>query len=211
LREDKSLSRGLNLSIGFVLVLASMAALFLLPSRYFVAATIVSMTVMIAVTYLLTHYTGLFRPKPLTVAAGILSAIGLYLLFFLGNSGISTLHPFGLSTSSENSIYSLIASPSNPLYLQVGVLAFDAVGYESFFRGTLQTRLEPRFGIASPFMVALLDASIHILTLNPLWVITTFIADSWWGLTYHYSKDLTSNTLSHFAWDVVIFILLPIR
>jgi membrane protease YdiL (CAAX protease family) len=202
---------GKRLALGFLLVLASMVALFVLPSRYFIAATFASMATMMLVTFYITKYSGLFRPRPVTVALGLLSAAALYLVFYLGNAGIAAVHPLGIGSSAESSIYSLIASPSNPLYLQVGVLAFDAVGYESFFRGVLQTRLEPRFGARSPFIVALLDASIHLITLNPLWVVTTFIADSCWGLTYHYSKDLTSNTLSHFVWDIVIFIVLPIR
>jgi hypothetical protein len=198
------------MALGFLVVFASMAALFLLPSRYFVAATFGSMACMILVTFLLTQYSGLFRPRIVTIVIGLVSAVAIYGVFYLGNAGVEALHPLGISPSSETTIYSLIASPSNPLYLQVGVLAFDAVGYESFFRGVLQTRLEPRFGVASPFLVALLDAAIHILTFNPLWVVTTFIADSCWGLTYHYSKDLTANTLSHFVWDLVIFIIFPI-
>lgn len=210
-KTPPSATTGSRLALWFLIVFASMVALFLLPSQYFIAATFASMACMIAVTYFLTHYSGLFRPRLVTVVMGFVSAVALYLVFYLGNAGIATLHPLGLSSSTENSIYSLIASPSNPLYLQVGVLAFDAVGYESFFRGVLQTRLEPRFGARSPFLVALLDAAIHILTLNPLWVVTTFIADSCWGVTYHYSKDLTSNTLSHFVWDILIFIILPIH
>ena len=67
----------------------------------------------------------------------------------------------------------------------------------------------PRLGLGSVFLVALVDASLHVITLNPLWVVTTFIADSVWGLTYYYSKDLTSSVTSHFVWDVVIFLVLP--
>jgi membrane protease YdiL (CAAX protease family) len=196
---------------GFLIVVASMVALFTVPQGYFIAATFVSMTCMIAVTYLLTRYRGLFRPRPATIALGLATAAALYLIFYLGNLGLTTLHPFGIGAASENSIYSLIASPSNPLYLQMGVLGFDALGYESFFRGVLQTRLEPRAGVGSVFLIALIDALLHIVTLNPLWVVTTFIADSVWGLTYNYSKDLTSSITSHFVWDLVIFVLLPIR
>jgi len=210
-RSTTATPAGLNLAAAFAFVLASMVALFLLPSTYFIAATFGSMSCMIIATYLTTRYRGLFRPRTMTVLLGIVSAAALYLVFYAGNAGIQALHPLGLTASTESSIYSLIASPSNPLYLQVSVLAFDAVGYESFFRGVLQTRLEPRFGAASPFLVALIDASIHILTLNPLWVVTTFVADSCWGMTFHYSKDLTSNTLSHFVWDIVIFIVAPIK
>jgi membrane protease YdiL (CAAX protease family) len=211
LNKTAALAADSRLVLGFLFVLASMIALFVLPSQDFVAATFVSMTCMIVATYLLTRYRGLFKPRSASIVIGLVSAAALYLVFYLGNAGIATLHPLGLSASTENSIYSLIASPSNPLYVQVGVLAFDAVGYESFFRGVLQTRLEPRFGVRAPFMIAALDAAIHLVTLNPLWVVTTFIADSSWGLTYHYSKDLTSNTLSHFVWDIVIFIIFPIR
>ena len=199
------------MGLGTAAVLVAMAALFLLPAEYFVAMTVVAMVCMIAVTFALTRYSGLFRPSGLTVLSGAVSAAALYSVFYLGNAGIQSLHPLGLSSSTENSIYSLIASPSNPLFLQVGVLAFDAVGYESFFRGVVQARLEPRIGAASPFAVALLDAALHLLTLNPLWVVTTFIADLVWGLTYHFTKDLTSNTLSHFLWDLAIFVVAPIR
>lgn len=208
---SESTAAGLNLAAAFAFVLASMAALFLLPSAYFITATFGSMACMIAATWFTTRYRGLFHPRAGTIVLGIFSAAAIYFIFYLGNLGIETFHPLGLSSSAEDSIYSLIASPSNPIYLQVSVLAFDAVGYESFFRGVLQARLEPRLGAASPFAVALIDASIHLLTLNPLWVVTTFIADSCWGLVYRYSKDLTCNTLSHFVWDVIIFIVFPIK
>ena len=196
---------------GFLAVAASMAVLFLVPQAYFIAATYAATTCMIVVTYLLTRFRGLFRPRVATIAFGLVTAVGLYLIFYLGNLGVTALHPLGMSTANENSIYSLIASPSNPLYSQVAVLAFDAAGYESFFRGVLQTRLEPRMGLGSVFLVALIDALLHVITLNPLWVVTTFIADTVWGLTYYYSKDLTSSVTSHFVWDIIIFIVLPIK
>ena len=202
---------GPSLVLGFLVVIVSMFLLFTVPPRLFVAATFTSTTCMIAVTYFLTRYRGLFRPRAATIALGVATAAALYLVFYLGNLGVTSLHPFGISVASENSIYSLIASPSNPLYIQVAVLGFDAVGYESFFRGVLQARLEPSTGVGSVFIAAMIDALLHLVTLNPLWVVTTFIADSVWGLTYYYSKDLTSSITSHFVWDVAIFVLLPIR
>ena len=209
--SDKHETGGPRFVSGLMVVVASMFFMLTVPSQYFVAATFGSMTCMLVVTYLLSGYHDLFRPRPWTIGLGLVSAALLYLVFYAGNAGVTTLHPFGINSSSESSIYALIASPSNPLALQVGVLAFDAAGYESFFRGVLQTRLEPRTGIGSVFLVALLDALLHTVTMNPLWVVTTFIADSAWGLTYYYSKDLSSSVTSHFVWDIVIFILLPIR
>lgn len=199
------------LAAGFVVVLVAMALLFLLPKAYFIPATFVAMASMMAVTFWLTRYRGLFWVSGTAVGVGVVSAVLLYLVFYAGNAGIQSVHPLGISGSSEGSIYSLIAAPGNPLYLQVAVLAFDALGYESFFRGVVQARLEAPLGPGAPVLVALLDAAIHLLTLNPLWVVTTFIADLCWGLTYHFTKNLTANTLSHFLWDVLIFIIAPIR
>lgn len=143
--------------------------------------------------------------------AGVVSAAILYLVFLVGNAGISELHPFGIGAANASSIYALIASPAVPIYVQVSVLLFDSAGYESFFRGVLQSRLRPRLGAGSAPAVAALDAAIHILTLNPLWVATTFIADLAWGLTFHYSKGLAAPFTSHLLWDLAIFIFFPIR
>jgi membrane protease YdiL (CAAX protease family) len=200
---------------GFLVVAASMVVMFTVPSGDFLAAAYASTACMAVVGYLLagrsTGYLRLFHPRPLTIAFGLVTAALLYLVFYAGNLGITAIHPLGISAYNEGSIYSLITAPGNPIYVQVGVLAFDSVGYESFFRGVLQNRLQPRTGVASVFLVAILDASLHVFTLNPLWMVTTFIADSVWGLTYYYSKDLSSNITSHFVWDIVIFLVFPIK
>ena len=159
--------------IAFTLVAASMVVMFRVPSGDFLAAAYGSTACMAVAAYFVTDaagsYSSLFRPSGLTLALGLLTAGLLYLVFVGGNQGIATTHPFGISTSSESSIYSLIASPGNPLYLQVGVLAFDAVGYESFFRGALQTALRSRTGLSSVFIVALVDASLHVFTRGRIW------------------------------------------
>lgn len=197
--------------MGLVAVVLSMVLLFTVPSGYFVAATFASTACMIGASLAAGGYRKLFTPRLKTLAIGLVSAVLLYLVFFAGNLGISSAHPFGINPSAENSIYSLIASPANPLYVQAGVLLFDSVGYESFFRGVLQTKAQPRLGRAAPFAVAAVDAALHVLTLNPLWVVTTFIADTVWGLTYYYANDLSSSMTSHIIWDVLIFIVYPVR
>ena len=146
-----------------------------------------------------------------TILAGLASAAALYAIFYGGAWLVSTYHPFGMTSASESSIYSLISSPSNPLYLQVGVLLFDSAGYESFFRGVLQARLTPRLGVGAAPAVALFDACLHMATLNPLWVGATFVTDTVWGVTYHYGKGTQASFTSHLVWDVAIFILWPIK
>jgi membrane protease YdiL (CAAX protease family) len=186
-----------------------MIGLFLVPRSYFVAATFVSTGCMILASLMLGDLRKRPRLRLSAIAAGLLSAFVLYLVFLGGALALKDLIP-GYSTGSESSIYSLIASTSNPLTLQVVVLLFDAVGYESFFRGVLQKRLQPKMGVAAAPAIALFDAAIHIATLNPIWIATTFVADLAWGLTYHFGRGFQSSFTSHFIWDLTIFIVRPV-
>jgi membrane protease YdiL (CAAX protease family) len=186
-----------------------MLLLFTVPQSYFVLATFVSTSCMIAAAYA-DGALGPRRPKLSPVLLGLATAASLYGIFYGGAWFVSSFHPFGITSASETSIYSLISSPANPVYLQVTVLLFDSAGFESFFRGVLQKRLRPRLGVMAAPAVALLDAAIHIVTLNPLWVGATFITDLVWGVTYHYGGTQSSFT-SHLVWDVAIFIVRPIR
>ena len=188
-----------------------MVGLFVVPANLFIPATFVATSCMALASLAAGGYRALFRASPRSVALGLGAAALLYLLFVGGNSAIAALHPLGIGASNENSIYSLIAAPGNPWYLQALVLVFDAVGYESFFRGVLQRRFQTAVGGAAPVAAAATDAAIHLLSLNPLWVVSTFMVDTVWGLTYRYTDDLSGNMLSHFVWDILIFVLFPIR
>ena len=188
-----------------------MVLLFTVPEGFFVPATFISTSCMIVSAV----WVGGLRPparlRYASIGLGLVTALALYAVFFVGGWAVSTYHPFGITSTSETSIYSLISSPSNPLWLQVGVLLFDSAGYESFFRGTLQARLARRVGVSAVPAVALLDACLHLLTLNLLWVGATFVTDVVWGLTYHYGKGTQSSFTSHLIWDLVIFIIRPIK
>ncbi len=167
---------------------------------------------MMGVAIWLTALRNLFNPRVWTLAIGVLSAFLLYGVFYGGNVLIEKLKPFGIQQTSESTIYSLISS--HPIELQIVILALDAVGFELYFRGTLQKRLALSLknkAILGVFLAAFIDSAIHLISLNLLWVITTFVADSVWGLTYFYTKDLSSSIASHFIWDVAIFVIAPIK
>lgn len=204
------MERNVQSAFGLVLVVASMMPLFVLPKQDFALSTVFATSCMAVVALKSGNYRSLFSPKVWTVALGLVAAAALYTLFFIGNGAITTIHPFGIGPSAESSIYNLIASAGSPIPLQVVVLGFDTVGFESYFRGTLQTRWGTRLGRGAPFAVAAVDALIHVASLNPLWVATTFVADSVWGLTFSSTGDLTSSMASHFVWDIAIFIISPI-
>ena len=191
-------------------VIVSMFLLFTAPAQYFVAATFVSTSCMMAAAFASGAFRGRWKAPLRGIALGLATAAVLYAIFALGAVAIDALHPFGVTSASESSIYALIASPSNPLYLQVAVLLFDSVGYESFFRVVLQNRLQARLGVVAPFAVALLDAGLHAVSLNPIWVGGTLVTDIVWGLTYYYGKGARASFTSHFVWDLVIFVIRPV-
>jgi membrane protease YdiL (CAAX protease family) len=197
---------------GGLIVFVAMLLLFLPQgSPYFVYGVFVSTVCMMGVTLSLTKFTKLFRTKLWTLGLGASTAGVLYGVFYAGNSLIQQFKPLGIQASSESAIYSLISS--HPIELQIAILAFDAIGFEFYFRGNLQNRFTEALQrpIAGIFLSAFFDACIHLISLNPLWVITTFIADSVWGVTYYSTKDLSSSIASHFIWDLAIFVAYPIR
>jgi len=197
-------------------VVAALLALFLVPREFFIPLTFGATSFMIVVAY----FGGTFKrersPRGRQVLIGVSSAAVLYAIFYFGALFVKVAQPLGISPGAESSIYSLISSPANPLFLQVGVLLFDSVGYESYFRGTLLKGLQTRYSFWGVFAVAFFDALLHLAALYrypgiaPLWSATTFIADSVWGLTYYYSRSLLSSFTSHFVWDVTIFLVAPI-
>lgn len=212
----KSKAQSVRFQIGgFIIVGLGMSILFLRPtSTYFLLGVFVATPIMMLVSFWLTRFSRLFKPTGRSIAVGIISSLLLYGIFYVGNYFIKIYSPLGIGSSGETSIYSTIGS--HPLYLQVVILLLDAFGFESYFRGNLQTFFSSRIAngkakVGGVFLSAICDSAIHIISLNPLWVVTTFLADSIWGLTYHYTKDLGSSISSHLIWDIVIFIVAPIR
>jgi membrane protease YdiL (CAAX protease family) len=193
---------------GFLIVALTMVEMFLIPSGYFKLGSIVATVCMTLVAIILTKYRELFRPSLKSITIGLLSAAALYFVFLGGSVALKDFHVLN-SQSNEASIYSLIASGS--ISIQIVVLLLDALGFESYFRGNLVNYFHFRVGNFAPFLVALVDALIHATTLNPVFVITTFIADSVWGAVYFFTKDLSSSFVSHLIWDLAIFIIFPIR
>jgi uncharacterized protein len=195
---------------GFAIVVLTLVEMFTIPKSYFILGSVVSTSAMICVAYLLSNQTEKkFRGSFRGIALGIGLAVALYGIFLAGNYVVVNLKLFGVSGANEQTIYGLFSG--TPPALLVGVLALDAIGFESYFRGNLQNILSKKIGPGAIFLVAIIDAAIHISTLNPLFPATVIVADSVWGLNYYFTKDLYSNIACHFLWDILIFILLPIH
>ncbi len=205
-----SRSKALLQLAGLAIVVLTMVEMFTIPRAYFILGSIVSTSCMICVAYLLADQTGKkFRESSRGVALGILLAFVLYGIFLAGNYAVVHLKLFGVSGTNEQSIYGLFSGTSPALL--VFVLALDAIGFEAYFRGNLQNLFSKKLGVGAIFIVAIIDAAIHISTMNPLFPATVIVADSVWGLNYYVTKNLYSNIACHFLWDILIFVLLPIH
>ncbi|MFI5419871.1 MAG: type II CAAX prenyl endopeptidase Rce1 family protein [Nitrososphaerales archaeon] len=195
---------------GFLIVALTMIEMFTIPKAYFVLGSIVSTSAMAFVAYLVIG--NLFEKERHSfskIIVGIVTAVLLYFVFYLGNYAVTHLNLLGIGANNEQTIYGLFSGV--PLPLLIIVLALDAIGFEYYFRGNLQNLFAKRIGIGAVFLVAIIDAVIHISTLNPLFPATVIVADSIWGLNYYFTKDLYSNIASHFLWDLLIFVVLPIH
>ena len=203
-------AKGLSQLAGFFIVALTMIEMFTIPKAYFVLGSIVSTTAMALVAYLVAG--NQFRKEShgvVKIIIGIVTAGLLYLVFYLGNYGVTHLQLFGIGATNEQTIYGLFSNV--PLPLLIVVLALDAIGFEYYFRGNLQNVFARKIGMGAVFLVAIVDAIIHISTLNPLFPATVIVADSIWGLNYYLTKDLYSNIASHFLWDLLIFVILPVH
>jgi uncharacterized protein len=203
-------ARTLSQFAGFAIVVLTMVEMFTIPRPFFILGSVVSTSAMICVAYLLSNQTEKkFRGSFRGIALGIALSFALYGIFLAGNYAVVNLKLFGVSGTNEQTIYGLFSG--TPPALLIGVLALDAIGFESYFRGNLQNILSKKIGPGAIFLVAIIDAAIHISTLNPLFPATVIVADSVWGLNYYITKDLYSNMACHFLWDILIFVLLPIH
>ena len=196
---------------GFLIVLLTMVEMFSIPRSYFVLGSIVATSTMILSSYLLLKddWKSSFKGKARYFVRAGVAAVARYLFFLGGNLAIRTIPALGLSSSNEQNIYNLFSGI--PIPLLVVVLLLDAVGFEMYFRGNILRLFRNRTGVVSVFIVAAIDALIHLSTFNLLFPATTFVAASIWGLYYFKTKHMSSTIASHFIWDILVFIIAPIR
>lgn len=147
------------------------------------------------------------RPRLRHVLIGILAAVCLYGIFWLGNLFLTTL--FVSAKSSIDSVYaSQGAIPSWGIAMLL--LCVTSPAEEIFWRGFVQRvlmqQLSPVWGFAA---ASLCYAGVHICTLNIPLILAALTAGIFWGLLYVWQKSLIPVIISHALWSVTVFLLLP--
>lgn len=144
-----------------------------------------------------------------TFTIGLLSAILLYLVFYLGNFFINIL--FEASKYHVSSIYS-IKSGSSTLLISFLILFIIGPAEEIFWRGFIQDNFQ-FFTKKSSFSIILttfIYTSVHIWALNPILLIATMICGLFWGYLYYRYQSLGLVIVSHSIWDFLVFIVFPL-
>ncbi len=150
----------------------------------------------------------LFRLKAWHPAAGVLSALLLYLVFIAGKLLLTALFP-----SSGAAIDSVYAPRSGlPLWL-IGLLLAVVTGpaEEIFWRGLLQRALADRLNPTAGLLLATAAYSlVHVSTLNLPLMLAALTAGLVWGYLFLRSGSLWPGMISHSLWSLAIFVLFPV-
>lgn len=142
------------------------------------------------------------------VVLGLVSAVVLYGVFFLGDFFSSIL--FDFAKGQVNSIYSM-KEGQNMLYLGLLLAFIIGPAEEIFWRGFVQRKLAARYGEWRALVAAtLVYTLVHVWSFNFMLIMAALVCGSFWGLIYKYNRNITTLIISHAVWDVMVFILFPI-
>ncbi|HEY2420317.1 MAG TPA: CPBP family intramembrane glutamic endopeptidase [Neobacillus sp.] len=142
------------------------------------------------------------------ILIGAISGYLLYLLFWLGRQAIGYFHlPF------DQSIKNLYRWYAPSLFWQyLALILIASPGEELFWRGFIQKRLLKYIGSVGSILVAsLLYASVHIYSGSFLLVFSAFFSGLVWGALYFWKKSMPLVIVSHIVFDIMIFIIMPLK
>ena len=150
----------------------------------------------------------LFEFKKADIVLGFISAVILYLTFWIGYYALSVLFDF-----VSDQVVMIYANKSDaPKYIIALLLMFIiAPAEEIFWRGFIQKRLSQKYGaILGLIFGALLYTFVHIYSLNFMLLIASAVCGIFWGILFSITNRLWPSIISHALWDVTIFVLFPI-
>jgi membrane protease YdiL (CAAX protease family) len=147
---------------------------------------------------------GLFRK----VGIGAASAVVLYAVFAAGREAALALFPFAVSGIGQ--VYALKSGVSVArVILLLGLVI--GPGEELFWRGFFQELAGSTTSRASGFaLTSLLYTSVHVASGNPMLILAAAVCGFFWGGLYMRFRSPLINTVSHTAWDLLVFVILPL-
>lgn len=151
----------------------------------------------------------LFDFRPSYILWGIGSAAILYIVFWIG--GAVSTRIFGFASSQIDSIYANKAQ-MNPWMLGLLLLFWIGPAEEIFWRGMGQRVLSKWLGSNVGWILgALVYAAVHLWAANFILFMAALIGGLYWGWLYKRFGSLWPGIISHALWDLVVFIILPLK
>ncbi|HBZ01170.1 MAG TPA: CPBP family intramembrane metalloprotease [candidate division Zixibacteria bacterium] len=140
---------------------------------------------------------------------GIGSAAILYIVFWIG--GAVSTRIFGFASSQIDSIYANKAQ-MNPWILGLLLLFWIGPAEEIFWRGMGQRVLSKWFGSNVGWILgALVYTMVHLWAANFILFMAALIGGLYWGWLYKRFGSLWPGIISHALWDLVVFIIVPLK
>ncbi|HVN25150.1 MAG TPA: CPBP family intramembrane glutamic endopeptidase [Syntrophorhabdales bacterium] len=162
---------------------------------------------LLALKSLLKREEKLFHVRVRFVVVGILSAVLLYAIFWLGREISTALFPF--ASREIGNVY-VTKAELNPA--AIGLLLFFIMGpaEEIYWRGFVQKTLSRRLGRTTGLLItSAVYALIHIFAFNFMLFVAAAVCGLFWGLLYLREGSLVPVMLSHALWDLMTFVLFP--
>ena len=149
------------------------------------------------------------RKLTFDIVIGLISAVGIYAIFFIGKDLSEFILPF--ASGQIGRVYET-RSQGNLWIVGCLLLLWICPAEEIFWRGFVQRRLGERYGPIVAFAQTLvLYTLVHIWSLNLMLLAAAFICGLVWGAMYWIFGSIRPGLISHAVWDVLIFVVFPLN
>lgn len=144
---------------------------------------------------------------PAKILTGLVSAVALYLVFFLGNYLSRLMYNF--AGEGIEGVYQFKGDAPG-IRIMILMALIIGPGEELFWRGYIQRHFETRFGRWGGFLLATaFYTGVHVFSGNPMLILAAFVAGLFWGWMFMKYKSMVMNIISHTVWDVAVFLIVP--
>ncbi|MCX7879278.1 MAG: CPBP family intramembrane metalloprotease [Ignavibacteria bacterium] len=141
---------------------------------------------------------------------GLISALILYFIFFLGENIINYIFPF---TNQEIEGIYRIKEGTNHFLISFLLVFVIGPAEEIFWRGFVQNQIFIKLQkpYVSILLATLIYTFVHIWAFSFTLLIAAFVCGFLWGYMFYRFKSLMPVIISHSIWDFGIFILFPLN
>ena len=168
-----------------------------------------SILAVVGLTLSRSEWASLFCFKRRHLWLGPVSALVLYGIFWLGNGGSSILFPF-----ASKEISSIYLNKTQLPSFAIGLLLLFVMGpaEEIYWHGFIQRTFSHRYGaVAGVLLTTAIYAAVHVVALNFMLFVAAAVCGFFWGVLYQREQSLIPVIISHSLWDLIIFVLFPLR